>query len=201
LELSATRKLKRIRLPELYWESRLSIIPDSPHKEVVEQWDHDNVRDRISEGKGLYIYGKWGTGKSAIAAIILKAAAANGIFGLWVNFKDLPSVHVDDDTFDDFETFPERLRAVDLLVIDEFEATKKKWFAIELMEDIVRTRHQNKKVTLITSNQSPVDLTFPGAKPTINDKELRHLTEGFLGVYPEAFHDLEVIGKNFRSGK
>lgn len=195
IDLDLQKIYNRIRLPELYWESRFSMIPDKPYKERVLEWDHDHIKDRLREGKGLYLYGTYGHGKSAIAALILKSAAAKAILGLWINFRDLTEAKIDKTSFDDFETLRERAFSVPLLVVDEFEVCLPDWYNVKLLDNLVRTRHQDKKITIITSNHSPKDLLFP------NNKELANLSGSFLGVFPEVFNMVHVNGKNFRKEK
>lgn len=195
IDLDLQKIYNRIRLPELYWESRFSMIPDKPYKERVLEWDHDHIKDRLREGKGLYLYGPYRHGKSAIASLVLKSAAAKGVLGLWVNFRDLPSAAIDGTQFDEFQTLQDRLLNVDILVIDEFEATVKKWFNIELLENTIRTRHAKKKITIITSNHSPPTLQFP------KNEELKNLMGGIMGIFSEAFTPILVEGKNFGKEK
>jgi DNA replication protein DnaC len=188
-------KFKYMRLPEEYWKCTLSELPDNgsskntkniPYKEIVREWVL-NFKEK-SKARGLYLYGPYGTGKSGIGAILLKAGMAHGLIGLWVNFNSLSEIQIkaDDIMFSNTTSMYERLFEVDVLFVDEIQLKKNKHFGLGLLEDIVRHRHQNKKVTFLASNHSPSDL------------KNFELTVGLHSILSEATDSLMIDGKNFR---
>ena len=76
-----TELLSILGIPKNYWEAKLAFIPDCcAHKKVLEKYC-DDVVSNVQTGQGLYLYGDYSMGKSAGAAILLKAAAAKRIAG------------------------------------------------------------------------------------------------------------------------
>jgi len=62
--------LERANIPRRFWESRLGIIDESPFKQsyvaYLEQLD-----DMLKRGRGLFLYGPYGSGKTAAACLVL----------------------------------------------------------------------------------------------------------------------------------
>src|SRR4051812_35248356 len=96
--------LIRMRVPRLHWHVKLSEIPDEcPHKKILERYIA-NLRSNLIEGKGLLLNGEYGTGKSAIGCIILKAAASLGRTGLFVRAGEIIKAVLDKTPFDEEST-------------------------------------------------------------------------------------------------
>jgi len=197
LETELSNLYERIKLPELYWKVSLVHIPDQPYKETVRDWI-ENITSKLQQGKGLYVYGTFGSGKSAIGAMLLRAALAHNLFGLWVNYRDLAKFQIENTSFDDVETYMQRICSVPLLVVDEFELKLNKQYHVYVLEDLVRTRHQKGKITVITSNHSPKYLIELKQSSSEVKRKEGALIEGLVGVMPEAFDMMLVTGRNFR---
>jgi DNA replication protein DnaC len=195
--------LNRVKVPPKYWDARLSLVQDEPHKVLVTDW-FENIQEKIKEGKGLYIFGTYGLGKSALAAILLKKALVHGIFGLWTNFKPLIPYYKNRSNymFDDNTTMFDQMLKTPLLVIDEFAIVPKDWWAVEIMEEVIRCRVQNKLSTIITSNHFP-SYFVQGNKlgATKDDKKISGITAGLVSILTEATEGCQVTGKSYRDKK
>ncbi len=200
LSKSTEMMLKRIQIPKKYWDCTFTKVSKSDGKDILEEWLSPLTQTgsgKINE-KGLYIYGEFGRGKSAAAAIALKAALGKGKFGLWVNFCDICEyVTKDSVRYSESESMYERMKSCDLLVIDEFSITSKDWFPIQVIERIVRDRVRNMKPTIVTSNHSPSFLT---KKDTAEQRKIAVQVEGLVSIMQEAVSGCMITGKNWRKG-
>lgn len=193
---------QRSGIPQVYWESHIKNIPDKAYKEQVIEWINGlkaNRFNHLESSKGMYIHGPYGSGKSAIAAMLLRAGVGVGIFGLWVNYRQIAGFKIDKNEFDEHETYYERMLSVPLLVIDEVEFKINKGFLVETLEDLVRNRTQKRRPTVVTSNHSTKYLSEIGQSNDKNDMVIYSQISGFLGVFPEAFQPMYVYGRNFRT--
>ena len=191
--------LKKVQIPSVYWESKLSKVSDCKGKEILEDFLKTTKKGEIfvPPQKGLYIYGEFGRGKSAAAAIALKAFLGKGKFGLWVNFCDICNFvkYEDKYKYGESETMFDRMKSCELLVIDEFSITSKDWFPIQVLEMIVRDRVRNQKPSIITSNHSPSSLK---KTDTAEQRKVAVQVEGLVSILQEAVSGCMLEGKNWR---
>jgi len=183
--------LNRMNLPRNHWDARLSEIPDkASHKEQIVDYV-ENITYNVSNGRGLYLSFKQSTGKSAIAAICLKAALSKGHSGLWLACDQVPKYIIEDYEFDDDMTVVQRAETVPLLVLDEFVLSVKSEKGRKvarvgererMIEMMVRRRIDAKKATIITSNIGPK--TFEEVYPSF----FRVLTESVDFVTTDSSH-------------
>jgi len=184
-------KFRYCNLPENYWEAKLDKIQTCSHPELLDEWLY-NSRESM-QGKGLMITGKYGRGKSAVAAIIAKQCLARGIFSYWVNYDELMNTMMSKEMFSEHQSLPDRLRNVELLIIDEVHIKAKKGadYPLGFLDVLVRTRIQKGKTTIITTNQTP---------KTLKSFDLKELTTSFVEVAKEAFTGILITGDNLRDG-
>tara|TARA_R110002167_G_scaffold89203_1_gene240640 strand:- start:13609 stop:14214 length:606 start_codon:yes stop_codon:yes gene_type:complete len=191
------KMLKRTQIPKIYWDARLSKIVPSKDAEKLTRFVNEIIEKGTLSSEGLYIYGAYGVGKSAAAAIILKSALSRGKFGLWTNFCDITSYHTDEKRYrySEAESMYDRMLSSEILVIDEFSVTSKDWFPIQVIERAVRDRVRNQKPTIITSNHSPSSLS---SDSSTESRKLRVLTSGLVSIFQEAVSGVCLTGKNWR---
>jgi DNA replication protein DnaC len=145
----------RAGVPERYWTSRLSEIPErAAYRKPVGNYLAD-IETFIDNGDGLYLWSDQnGTGKSALASVILRRALAVGYSGYYIRSQALKDAIATSRVFDESETINERVRRVDLLVIDDLakEYRTESGFTQLVLEDVIRERVQRKKSTVLTAN-------------------------------------------------
>jgi DNA replication protein DnaC len=177
--------LEHMGIPRVHWKVKFIDIPDKcSHKKAVRSY-LDKIRYNVLSGKGLLLWGDYGRGKSALAAICLVHAAANGFIGHWIKAKEIPKHVIEQTPFDDELTMYERAQECPLLVIDEFqiryEETKyTEWSA----EDLVRSRIDQKLATIMTTNVPlrQIEASYPA----------------FYSVLQEGLYPIKVQGHDFR---
>lgn len=196
LSPSTIRKLEFIKLPDRYWDCRLSELPDRPYAKTVKEYC-ENFKTALKTGHSLYLSGKYGTGKTGCAAIILKYFAAHDVLGLYTTCHNLHSYGLTntEDMFTNDMTMLDRCKTVPLLVLDELDLKQNKKWTYEILEDLIRERIMYNRPTVICSNSSVKDLmdfTIVGAGRVL---------EGLVSVMRESFTSLVVEGKDFRAKK
>jgi DNA replication protein DnaC len=181
--MNTNKLLQHLTIPRVHWDARLAEIPGTcPHLPSVTDWV-ENVATRVNQPFGLLLLGEPSMGKSAIAAICLKAAASRGIFGYWVNHRQLPAQRINNQPFDENQTIWERACSVPLLIIDEVQLIREA-YTEQILEELVRIRIDERLCTILTSNHSPDD--FKTKWPTL------------FAALDEAVKIVVVRGHNFR---
>lgn len=114
---------------------------------------------------GLYLYGPYGVGKSALAAATVTAFLEAGVAAHFEEVKRLldwlRSGLDSENAADDFDQRLNALRQVPVLVLDDFGAHQTTAWAIAQVEDVVDHRYVNRGnglVTVVTSNHSMADM-------------------------------------------
>lgn len=179
-----TRDLERANIPRRYWDAKLAAIPESaPYRADVAHYI-GNLVPLVELGIGLYLWSEQnGTGKTAIACIILKEAMKNRLSAYYIRSQALKDAVLSDLMFDEANTVRDRVRAVEVLVIDDFAKEYKgaTGYAETLIEDVIRDRVQQKRVTILTSNLAP-------------DKIKVFFSEDLSDVLREAAATLRIVG-------
>jgi DNA replication protein DnaC len=124
-------------------------------------WSYlDRVEANLAAGLGLLLYGQTrGSGKTMVAAMVLKQLVANGVNGYMTTFSELLDSY--SDTFgggeaarEATEWFIARVTHADVLVIDDIgrEATARRSIAMPALEGLIRHRTQSALTTILTTN-------------------------------------------------
>jgi DNA replication protein DnaC len=120
------------------------------------------VRDidaNLDAGRGLWLMGDVGTGKTTLAMIVSKAALD---VGRSVAIYSLPRllnlIRAAIETEDGMIGFLERLAAVDLLHIDDLGAENTTEWVLEQLYSIVNTRYEDERAMIVTTNLRYEDL-------------------------------------------
>jgi DNA replication protein DnaC len=182
--------LAKAHIPEKYWDATLSKVPDTaPFKAHVANYLR-NLREGVAQGGGVYLWAsKNGTGKTALACVIAKHALRLGFTAHYVMSSDVPDLAIQRPAYDDHTTIPERMRAVDVLVLDDFlkEHKGKSGFVEAELEKLIRDRTQRQKVTVFTSN---VEFAKVAEQSTVD----------VASLLAEAAVPIEVVGED-RGGR
>lgn len=111
---------------------------------------------RLQEGRGLWLFGDTGTGKTTLAMLISKAALEAGrsvaIYSLPKLLARIRRTYDSEPGGDSYLSFFERLTSVDLLHIDDLGAEKRSDWVLEQLYALVNERYESQRSVLITTN-------------------------------------------------
>jgi DNA replication protein DnaC len=184
----------RMRLPKRHWEASFESISDEREnndpslRDVVKKY-FDKIDDVSSRGVGLLLYGKNGTGKTSAACFFLKEMRRRAYSTMFVEAAELKSVVFKDTPFDDNETLWERMKEVDVLVVDDIGKgmhDNTGAFA-RIVDELIRHRTSNCRVTWATTNMNLSDL-----EETLKISTMHSLKEAMVPV--------RVVGSDMRRG-
>ena len=120
------------------------------------------VRDidaNLDAGRGLWLMGDVGTGKTTLAMIVSKAALDAGrSVAIYSLPRLLSLIRAPIDTEAGMVGFLERLAAVDLLHIDDLGAENTTDWVLEQLYSIVNTRYEDERAMIVTTNLKYEDL-------------------------------------------
>jgi DNA replication protein DnaC len=181
--------LTRVNLPIGLWKSDPSRIQGDARAKVHKYLT--DIDDHIRNGRGLYIHGGPGVGKSsvaAVAAMVVKSIGSISVYftTLWELIRDVK----DQKDFQAEMSVLERCRSVDMLILDGVKEQDFKdsfFFNANDIVGLLESRTMRSKLTLMTSELAPIDL--PKRLPS-NAKDLLLVTR----MIP-----LRVEGKDLRA--
>jgi DNA replication protein DnaC len=121
------------------------------------------VRDigtNLDKGRGLWLFGDVGTGKTSLAMLVSKAALEAGrsvaIYSMPRLLSDIKETYEDRSERSYMQLF-ERLVGVDLLHIDDLGAEKRTDWVLEQLYSIINERWQEQRSIIVTTNLIDVD--------------------------------------------
>jgi DNA replication protein DnaC len=121
------------------------------------------VRDigaNLDSGRGLWLIGDVGTGKTSLAMLVSKAALDAGrsvaIYSMPRLLSDIKETYEDSSERSYMQLF-ERLVGVDLLHIDDLGAEKRTDWVLEQLYSIINERWQEQRSIIVTTNLIDVD--------------------------------------------
>jgi DNA replication protein DnaC len=136
----------------------------------------DDVDANLSSGRGLWIFGGTGTGKTTLAMLISKAALESGktvaIYSLPKLLARIRRTYDSEPGGDSYLSFFERLTSVDLLHIDDLGAEKRSDWVLEQLYALINERYESQRSVLITTNLSHMAL-----EEQIGSRTVSRLTE------------------------
>ena len=113
------------------------------------------VRDidaNLDQGRGLWLAGGPGTGKTALAMIVSKAAIDAGRTVAIYSCPRLLSVIRESIDSGGVLDFLDRLAEADLLHVDDLGAEHRTEWVLEQLYSIINARYEEQRATLVTSN-------------------------------------------------
>lgn len=119
-----------------------------------------NFQDFRKDGKGLFLYGPVGTGKSFFAACVVNALIDEGKPCLMTNFSRLTNVI--NSTWEGKQEYIDSLSRFALIAIDDLGVERDTEFMNESVTTIIDCLYRAKVPVIITSNYAPKQLTDEG---------------------------------------
>lgn len=136
----------------------------------------EEVGSNLQEGRGLWLFGDTGTGKTTLAMLVSKAALDSGhsvaIYSLPKLLARIRRTYDGEPDEDSYGAFFERLTSVDLLHIDDFGAEKRSDWVLEQLYALVNERYEDKRSIMLTTN-----LTMDKLEDQIGRRTVSRLTE------------------------
>lgn len=108
--------LERLGIPEAFWRVRVDGLPE-PAVGALRAYVA-RVDALAPQGVGVAFQGPPGVGKTALASILLRELRPRGYSGLFLSAWDLREFSRTRAPFDSEQSYVERARAVDFLVLD-----------------------------------------------------------------------------------
>ena len=116
------------------------------------------VRDldaNLRAGRGLWLEGTVGTGKTTLAMLVSKAALDSGhgvaIYSLPRLLAEIRTTY-DDDSDRTYTALLDRLTEVDLLHVDDVGTEKTSDWVLEQLYSIINARYEEERAVIITTN-------------------------------------------------
>jgi DNA replication protein DnaC len=136
----------------------------------------DDLEARLQEGRGLWLFGDTGTGKTTLAMLISKAAIEAGktvaIYSLPKLLARIRRTYDSEPGGESYLSFFDRLTSVDLLHIDDLGAEKRSDWVLEQLYALVNERYEAQRSILITTN-----LTHPELEEQIGSRTVSRLSQ------------------------
>ncbi len=161
--------LRSMRVGERYWSNSWAGIPTSDHKTELEKF-LKNLSEEAVMGRGLFLTGKYQTGKTALSCFILKRAYQLGLHGMFTRETELPDFFwsSEGEMEIDGNSLRERIYGSHILVIDDFGNRSPNDKIADLVEKILRYRNERMFSTIITSTCSPRDISSRYSRGIVN---------------------------------
>jgi DNA replication protein DnaC len=177
VERQRSRRLSAV-IPRKYRGVSFDRSPVSDMHEPIVRPVRQFVRaldQNLDAGRGLWLYGSVGTGKTTLAMLVSKAALDAGrsvaIYSLPRLLAEIRATfEVDGDG--SYVSFLDRLAAVDLLHVDDVGAEKTSEWVLEQLYAIVNARYEEERSIVITTNLERDDLAAQ-----INERTVSRLEE------------------------
>jgi len=112
----------------------------------------NEIGPNLDRGRGLWLTGGFGTGKTALAMIVSKAAIDSGRSVAIYSCPRLLGVIRESIERGGVLDFLDRLTEADLLHIDDLGAEHRTEWVLEQLYSIINARYQDERSTLVTSN-------------------------------------------------
>jgi DNA replication protein DnaC len=170
--------LQNANVPQRKWGADLSKI--DPKLKYVEQVQAylDNLERNLKVGDGLLLYGPYRSGKSCIAATIVREVAAHKCRAYWIEADELMR------GWDKEDHRYRRARNAHLLVIDDLGIEGSAAYPLEVMGKALRYRLERACATVITTNMPP-------------EKLEKHYGEKMIALMKECLIRVHVTGMDW----
>jgi DNA replication protein DnaC len=152
----------------------------------------EDLDERLREGRGLWLFGDTGTGKTSLAMLISKAALEAGktvaIYSLPKLLARIRRTYDSAPGGDSYLSFFEQLTSVDLLHLDDLGAEKRSDWVLEQLYALVNERYEAQRSIVITTNLQHEEL-----EEQIGPRTVSRLAQ--------MCDEVEILGEDRRWGK
>ncbi len=135
-----------------------------------------DLDQNLAEGRGLWLFGGTGTGKTTLAMLISKAALEAGksvaIYSLPKLLARIRRTYDSEPGGDSYLSLFDKLTSVDLLHIDDLGAEKRSDWVLEQLYSLINERYETERAVMITTNLNGLDL-----EKQIEGRTVSRLTE------------------------
>jgi DNA replication protein DnaC len=132
----------------------------APHQVELVRSYVARVEKNLDRGRGLWIQGDVGTGKTTLAMLVSKAALQAGrSVAIYSLPRLLNLLREAIDSEQGMLDLLDRLTAVDLLHLDDLGAEKRTDWVLEQLYSIVNSRYEAERAIVATSNLMPDELS------------------------------------------
>lgn len=190
IKITALNRFYESNIPVEYWDVSIKNFPGN--KLIVSTFDDytKDLKQSYIDGKSICLCGSHGVGKTTLLSSILKFASIKDYSCLYTTLSDVVNAIVSNS--DEKSIIKKELNTVDFLAIDEFDGrfigsdNAGDLFA-RTLENIFRTRSQNKLPTLLATNSPNVLNIFSGQL----NASLNSLFSGYI-------ESIAILGKDLR---
>jgi DNA replication protein DnaC len=116
----------------------------------------DGLDENLAEGRGLWLFGGTGTGKTTLGMLTSKAALEAGktvaIYSLPKLLARIRRTYDSEPGKDSYLSFFEQLTSVDLLHIDDLGAEKRSDWVLEQLYALINERYEAQRSVMVTTN-------------------------------------------------
>ena len=116
----------------------------------------EHLDENLARGKGLWLMGGTGTGKTTLGMLIaseaLKAGKSVGIYFAPKLLTRIRQTYQEADQENAYARFFERVTSVDLLYIDDLGSERRTDWVVEQLYAVINERYENQRPMLVTSN-------------------------------------------------
>jgi len=152
-----------------------------------------HIDERLDEGRGLWLIGDVGTGKTTLAMLVSKAALDAGrTVAIYSLPRLLNVIRRAIDSEAGMLDYLDRLTAVDLLHIDDLGAEKTTEWVLEQLYSIVNARYEAGRAIVATTNLMPDKLAEQIGPRTVS--RIEEMCGAFLPLFGEDHRRAEAVG-------
>jgi DNA replication protein DnaC len=142
----------------------------------------DKLDENLATGRGVWLFGDPGTGKTTLGMLVSKAALERKhTVAIYSLPKLLARIRQSYDAGPDSDTYMElfrKLTTVDLLHIDDLGAEKRSDWVLEQLYALINERYENERSVLVTTNLDEPELVEQIGRRTVS--RLVEMCDGYM---------------------
>ena len=192
LSFNIPKQIKEARMKDIY--------PDDKNRFKVIKWINNFIKnyDKNPNGKGLYLCGSFGSGKTYLISAMFNELAKKGIKSATIYWPDYLVNLKGLFGSDDYQNKLNTLKKVPLLLIDDIGAeTTTAWSRDEVLGPILQYRMQEELPTFFTSNLdiNLLEQHLAVSKNGIEEVKAKRIIERINQLTETE----EIVSKNYRN--